>query len=89
MVDYRIRFKRRLDPKIHKNIFSARSAAYRSCVKRGWGSKCTIYHMIGYTKYEFGTVTSRGDVVIWRFIGQQDPYLLNEKGEIRPYKYIL
>lgn len=90
MVDYRIRFKRKLDTRIYKDICTARSAAYRSCVKRGWGSKCIIYRMVGSVKEEFGSVVSQGNRIIWRFTGQQDFYVLNEKGMIgRPHKYII
>lgn len=84
MPEFQIKFKRKPERTVHKNIYSARKRAYRICRKGGWGTVCTVYRYLDYdTKYEIGKATAKGgDEVIWQFNGK-DRYILNEDGTIK------
>lgn len=83
MPEFQVKFKRRIDKKVYKEIYSARRRAYKVCLKGGWGQECIVFRVLGDSRYEIGRATATGgDEVIWQF-NDQDRYRLNEDGTIK------
>ena len=84
MPEFQIKFKRKTEKTIYKDIYAVRKRAYRICQKNGWGTVCIVYRYMDYrNRYQIGKATALGgNEVIWQF-NDNDRYRLYEDGTIR------